>query len=129
MAAPQVSIVPLDSAPDAAAWRVRWRVTNTGSTELRLVRVLAPHGRFRATDRAVNQLIAPQATAELAAEVAFTEPPGAEVENAFLILIARCDAREWRILARLRVGADANGAPRPLTERIDVQEVGFSGSG
>ncbi|HVR89403.1 MAG TPA: hypothetical protein VHG53_07655 [Candidatus Limnocylindria bacterium] len=112
-----------------ALWRVRWRVANETGVELRLTGLAIPHGRFRAADQDLDIALRANGTAELAADVSFTESRGTEVENAFLILTARSDGRDWRILARLRVPAGEDGAPRPLTERIDVQEVGFNGPG
>ena len=68
---------------------------------------------------------------ELKFEVACQEEPGTVVENAFLILVAHCQGEAWRLLARLTINwsqAQA-GEPRPLTEMITAQRVGFSAAG
>ena len=62
-------------------------------------------------------------------EISCDGPAGSEIENTFLILTAEAGAKGWRILARLRVRVGADGVPHPTTERIDVQEVNFSGQG
>ena len=62
-------------------------------------------------------------------EISCAEPAGQEIENTFLILTAEAGEKTWRILARMRVRVDAGGVPHPVTERIDAQEVGFSGHG
>ncbi len=54
------------------------------------------------------------------------EPPGAVVENAFLILRVLERGREWRVLARLTVGFDRDGAPESATESITTQLMGIS---
>ena len=63
------------------------------------------------------------------ARFACAEPPGSEIENTFLIVTAEAAAKTWRILARMRVRVTADGVPHPVTERVDVQEVGFYGRG
>ena len=105
------------------AWRVRWRVTSDPA--LRLTHVAAPHGKFRAADADID-LATPT---ELGLDVLSTVPPGADVENTFLILTAGSAERSWRILARMRVRSDADGVPGPVVERIDVQEVEPGGQG
>jgi len=54
------------------------------------------------------------------------EAPGAEIENAFLILRVAFDDNDWLILVRLRIRIDAQGRPASATELITVQRVGFS---
>ncbi len=51
------------------------------------------------------------------------EPPGAVVENAFLILRVLERSREWRVLVRLTVTFDRDGAPTTTTELITCQGV------
>ena len=65
--------------------------------------------------------------AELALDVRSSEPPGSEIENTFLILTAEGGDASWRILARMRVRVDRDGVPRPVVERVDVQEVPSGG--
>ena len=100
---------------------MRWRVTS--DPPIRLAHAAAPHGRFRAADVDID-LVTP---AELALDIAMADPPGTEIENTFLILTAGSDRRSWRILARMRVHVADDGVPTPVTERIDVQEVGSGG--
>jgi hypothetical protein len=119
--APRVAVDVVDVVRAGDAWRVRWRIAS--DPPLRLIHVAAPHGKLRAADRDID-LVTP---VELALEVVSTEPAGTEIENTFLILTAEAERTTWRILARMRVRVGADGVPHPVTERIDVQEVGFSG--
>jgi hypothetical protein len=112
----------------AGRWRVRWRITNQCDA-LHLTQIAAPHGRFRSPDHAIDVVLAAGGSFEPQLEIACAEPASSEIENAFLILTAEADAKTWRILARMRVRVGADGVPHPVTERIDVQEVGFSGQG
>jgi hypothetical protein len=125
--APRVHVDTVDVRAAEGLWHTRWLVGNDGGTAFELTRAVAPHGRYRADERAIEATLAPGEAASVELDVR-ADPAGGEVENAFLILIARSGAAEWRILARLRVRVD-DGVPRPLVERIDVQEVGFGGEG
>jgi hypothetical protein len=109
-------------------WKVRWRITNQGDP-LHLTAIAAPHGKFRSPDHAIDVALAAGGSFEPQLEIASAEPASSEIENAFLILTAEGDAKTWRILARMRVRVADDGVPHPVTERIDVQEVGFSGQG
>ena len=109
-------------------WKVRWRLTNQGDA-IHLRTIAAPHGKFRSADHEIDVALAAGGTFEPQLEVASAEPAGAEIENTFLIVTAEADAKTWRILARIKVRVGADGVPRPATERIDVQEVGFGGQG
>ena len=111
-----------------ARWKIRWRVTNNGEP-LHLTAIAAPHGKFRSPDHAIDVALAAGGTFEPQLEIASAEPAGSEIENTFLILTAEADGATWRILARMRVRVDKDGVPHPVTERIDVQEVGFYGQG
>ena len=109
-------------------WKISWRVTNEGDA-LHLTQIAAPHGKFRSPDHAIDVTLAAGGRFEPQLEIASAEAPGSEIENTFLILTAEAGAKGWRILARLRVRVGADGVPHPTTERIDVQEVNFSGQG
>jgi hypothetical protein len=109
-------------------WKVRWRITNE-SEAIHLTAIAAPHGKFRSPDHAIDVSLPAAGSFEPQLEIACAEPPGSEIENTFLILTAEADAKAWRILARMRVRIGADGVPHPATERIDVQEVNFSGQG
>lgn len=102
---------------------MRWRIAT--DPPARLTHAAAPHGKFRADDRDLD-LTTP---AELALDIASSEPPGTEVENTFLIVTAEAERRSWRILARMRVRIGEDATPHPVIERIDVQEVGSDGQG
>jgi hypothetical protein len=129
MAAPRVAVAPLAVTRAAAGtWKVRWRITNQGDA-LRLVQIVAPHGKFRSRDHAIDVALAPDGSFEPQLEIACAEPAGSEIENTFLIVTAEAAAKSWRILARMRVRVDGDGVPHPVTERVDVQEVNFSGQG
>ena len=126
---PRVAIEPLAvTRAGAGIWKVRWRVTNEGEP-LHLTDIAAPHGKFRSRDHAIDVALATGASFEPQLEIACAEPAGSQIENTFLIVTAETAAKTWRILARMRVRVGADGVPHPLTERIDVQEVGFSGQG
>lgn len=126
---PRVAVEPLAVTRTAAGrWKVRWRITNEDEA-LHLIAIAAPHGRFRSPDHAIDVTLAAGSAFEPQLEITCVEPPGSEIENAFLIVTAESGAKTWRILARMRVRVGADGVPHPVTERIDAQEVGFSGQG
>lgn len=127
MTAPRVAVAPIAVTRAAPGrWKVRWRITNEGEA-LHLTQVAAPHGKFRSPDHAIDVALPPGGSFDTQLEIACAEPAGQEIENTFLILTAEAEHGTWRILARMRIRVDANGVPHPTTERIDVQEVGFSG--
>jgi hypothetical protein len=109
-------------------WKVRWRITNHGDP-LHLTAIAAPHGKFRSPDHAIDVALAAGGSFEPQLEIGSAEPAGSEIENTFLIITGEAEAKTWRILARMRVRVGADGVPHPVTERIDVQEVNFSGQG
>jgi len=118
---PRVAIDIVDVVRAGDRWRMSWRITS--DVPLRLISAAAPHGRLHAADVQVD-LGTP---ADLALDVRCDDAPDTDIENTFLILIAAADPRPWRILARMRVHIGGDGVPRPMVERVDVQEVGFSG--
>ena len=129
MTAPRVAVASIAVTRAAPGrWKVRWRITNEGDA-LHLTQVAAPHGKFRSRDHAIDVALATGASFEPQLEIACAEPAGSQIENTFLIVTAETAAKTWRILARMRVRVTSDGVPHPLTERIDVQEVGFSGQG
>jgi len=126
---PRVAIEPVAVTRGApGTWKVRWRITNDGGP-LHLTEIAAPHGRFRARDHAIDVDLPGGGSFEPQLAISCVEPAGQEIENAFLIVTAESDGRPWRILARMRIRVGADGVPHPTTERIDAQEVGFSGPG
>jgi len=132
-AKPEVVIEPVSrqSGPDPGQWVFGWDVRNVGQAPLTLLQAWQPHGHFRGprTGLTAHPEIPPGATGRVDLPVACDEPPGTVVENAFLILNAEWRRDAWRILARLRITADASGAPDPTTEDISVQRIGFSREG
>jgi hypothetical protein len=130
MTAPHVAVEPLAVTRGApGSWKVRWRITNDGDAALHLTQIAAPHGKFRSPDHAIDVPLAAGGSFEPQLLIASAEPANAEIENTFLILTGDAGGKSWRILARMRVRIDAAGVPHAVTERIDVQEVGFSGHG
>ncbi len=127
---PQVFVetVSVRSGSSAGRWLVSWLVRNIGSTPIQLLACWLPHGRFRGQQRRLSPapIVAPAGSAQLELPVLCREPPGAVVENAFLIFRIMWKEQEWRVLARLRVEADDKGTPWPITERITAHPVGFS---
>lgn len=117
----------MDVQPAGDLWRTRWLIGNDGDAELALTRAHAPHVRFRAEPSQLDLVLAPDQASPISLDLR-VDVAGGEIENAFLILTLRSGGSGWRILTRVRVRMDT-GVPRPSVERIDVQEVGFSGSG
>ena len=115
-------------AASPGEWLVAWRVKNLGDETLQLLSGRLPHSLFRCDERELGALPAlrPNESARLEFPVRCPEPPGTIVENAFLILSVLCREEPWRILARLRVSLDREGAPQTATELITTQRVGFS---
>lgn len=127
--APRLVVEPASvTRASPGRWKVRWKITNEGDA-LHLSQIAAPHGKFRSADFAIDVALPAGGSFEPQLEIASSEPAGTEIENTFLILTAEAGEKTWRILARMRVRVDAGGVPHPVTERIDVQEVGFSGHG
>jgi hypothetical protein len=107
---------------------VAWRIHNTGRLPLQLTDVWLPHGKFRSPARRLEpalELAAGEA-ADLELPVTFTDPPGTQVENAFLIFRARWNHQRWRVLARLTIVADAAGGPDNTCEAITTHPIGFA---
>ena len=126
---PRAAVEPLAvTRAGPGTWKVRWRVTNEGEPT-HLTAIAVPHGKFRSPDHAIDVALAAGGTFEPQLEIASAEPAGTEIENTFLILTAEAGSKTWRILTRMRVRVGADGVPHPVTERMDVQEVGFSGQG
>lgn len=127
---PELSVEPGAVRPGSARreWLVAWRLRNSGLAPVQVLSAHQPHDHFFHPEQelAPPLVLAPGQAAELALPVAFEEAPGAEVENAFLILRLLWDGRPWRVLLRLRVAAGADGTPRPTAERLTTQPVGFA---
>ncbi len=130
---PEVVLEAVSRRPGSGPgqWVFGWDVRNVGQVPLTLVQAWQPHGQFRGprTELHSRPEVFPGATARVDLSVACAEPPGAVVENAFLILTLEWRRETWRILARLRITVDAAGVPDPTTEDISVQRIGFSVQG
>ena len=116
-------------APDR--WRTVWSIENIGDSVLEIFTARLPHGKFRSEEKvfAPPVAIAPHGNRPIEIEARCGEPPGAEVENGFLILRVAHDGEQWLILTRLRIRMDARGTPGAATELTTVQHVGFAETG
>ncbi|HEX8967041.1 MAG TPA: hypothetical protein VF937_04120 [Chloroflexota bacterium] len=105
-------------------WRVTWRVSNDTRDWLQLDDAWIPHGRFHASGHLpLSETIRPGASTEITCPVESSEPPGAVVDNAFLILRVRAGGRGWRLFARMRVAFDARSWPVPVVETVTAQSI------
>lgn len=108
-------------------WLVAFDVANRGREPVALLEAWLPHGRFRCAEQPLADVLPPGGGTTLSFEVAFDEEPGAEVENAFVILQVRWREGAWRVMTRLTVTARADGAPEAATQLLTAHRVGFSG--
>ncbi|HEX2386327.1 MAG TPA: hypothetical protein VHL99_07180 [Candidatus Binatia bacterium] len=109
-------------------WIVRWKIHNLGEAPLSILAARLPHGKFRSDEKSIDPPleIASGETGRIEIEARCADRPGAEVENAFVILRVTHAGAPWLILARLRITVDNDGTPNSATELITVQPVGFS---
>jgi hypothetical protein len=128
---PQIDVRAVAVRPGAevGSWDIVWAVRNLGTDPVAVRQAWLPHGRFRSPRRDYEPPLRIERGADthLAFAVACNEEPGAVVENAFVILSVDWRGGAWRILARIRTAIDDRRAPRPVTETISVQPVGFAG--
>lgn len=125
MTAPELRFEPKETVRDGDGWRTRWRVTNSSGRPVRLESVAAPHSRYRAGETQLALDLTDTASFDLTATT--NGGPGDDVENAFLLVLARIDDEQWRVLARFRVLFDGDGTPRPRVDSVTRHRVGFSG--
>jgi len=127
---PEIAIEQLSAKQAAVAgtWTTAWEIRNLGAPPLIILAARFPHGKFRWEEIEFAPAIdlGPKEARKLELEVRCDEPPGTEVENAFLILRVLQREEPWLILARLRVRVSEDGAPAAATELITAQRVGFS---
>jgi hypothetical protein len=127
---PQISF--RQGSPARAAgpdlWRMMWHIENMGRRPLTLSAARFPHGRFKAAEQRFEPPIdlGPDERSEIETLTVCHEPPGAVVENAFVILTVIWLGTLWRIFGRLRITIDSHGQPDALTEFITAQRAGFS---
>jgi hypothetical protein len=126
MARPALRIEPVGVAePADDGWRTTWSVSNAAPEPVRIRGATAPHSQFRGQAELSIDVPA-NGTATFALVVLVDGVAGAEIENAFLIVLVD-GVDQWRVLARLRVRLEDGGRPRPRVETVTVQRVGFSG--
>jgi hypothetical protein len=109
-------------------WRVEWKIDNLGEAALNILAARLPHGKFRSDEKLFDPPleVATHQSSRFEVEARCAEAPGAEVENAFVILRVTQDGAPRLILARLRIRIDDQGTPNSVTELITVQPVGFA---
>ena len=127
---PRVRVTQISCARCGEDWRMAWRIGNLTTSEMRLLDVRFPHGRFRSGLRELADVRgAPSASTNLEAVIACRGRDGEVVENTFLISTVEWRKVLWRILARMTVRFAADGSPAAVTELVTVQRVGFSDPG
>lgn len=124
MSEPVLRLEARDAVRVNGSWRVRWRVSNSGTDHVRLVAVRAPHSRFRAEPSDLNVVVVESAVIEQTLRV--EAAPGEEIENAFVIFVAVKDHETWRVLFRVRIHLAADGTPEPVVEAMSTHRVGFA---
>jgi hypothetical protein len=109
-------------------WRTAWRIKNLGKEPLQILATRLPHGKFRSEEKTFEPSLDVPANESISLEIEARcgEPPGAEVENGFVILRVAQEDALWLILVRVKVRIAADGTPSAATELITVQPVGFS---
>jgi|ERR1043166_7023795 hypothetical protein len=127
---PKISLRQISASSEAkkGAWQIAWRVENLSQHSLRLDAARFPHGQFKAGEQQFDSplLLGDQEAAIFESTIKCEEPPGAIVENAFVIFTSVWKESRWRIFVRLRVTVDDKGQPNAVTELITTQKIGFS---
>jgi hypothetical protein len=113
---------------DREEWLVSWRIKNLGIAPLEVLASRLPHSQFWSGEQELNPspTVLPDESFLLERSVRCSEPAGAAVENAFLILRVIWMNESWRIFARFRVVFNEEGAPNTVTELTTTQRIGFS---
>lgn len=127
----EVEVLGCRPGSEAGQWRAAWRIWNRGDEPASVLAAWHPHGKFRGAQNVIEPPISvqPGDYGGLQTAVRCTEPPGSEIENAFLVLRVADGAQErWRVFARLRVSIAEDSVPEPRVEVITTQRVGFSRS-
>ncbi|HEV8671820.1 MAG TPA: hypothetical protein VGS01_13925 [Candidatus Limnocylindria bacterium] len=127
MSAPRLRIEPLGVAKrDGEGWRTTWRIANPDNESIRVLDAVAPHSKFRG-EASLDREVRRSRSMTFPLVVRVEGAAGTDIENAFVILLIQQGALRWRVLARLRVGLEDAGRPRPRIEAVTLQRVGFSG--
>ena len=124
----EVEMAGADKTGVPKRWRTVWNIKNLGVASLRILAARLPHGKFRSEEKtfAPPLDIPTNENGRIEIDARCGEPPGAEIENAFVILRVTQESSRWLVLARLRIRIDADGMPKSATELITVQPAGFS---
>lgn len=124
----KIELGSLSPTPIRDRWLIRWRIENSSEHPLRILSGRLPHGRFKSEEKTLEAAptLSPNETSTVDFLVSCGGQPGSAIENAFLILRVLWMDKPWWIFARLRVEIDAQGEPRPVTEMVTAEEVGFS---
>lgn len=104
---------------------VAWRIENVGTDPVALLAARLPHDHFHAKESEFSPelVLAPGAGKLLTLEASCSDPAGAVVENAFLILRLRRGLERWLLFARLRIDVDERGTLAPVVERVSAQRI------
>ena len=121
MSAPALRLEAREATRVDGMWRVQWRVTNLGGDHVRLVAARAPHPSFRSDAQELNAVVVESASFEQTVTV--EAQPGADIENAFVILVAVKERETWRVLFRVRVHVGADGTPAPHVEAASTHRI------
>ena len=128
---PEIGVEQVEqrSTDQPGEWIVTWRIENLTSGLLVVEAAWLPHGQFRGdrTDFDPAVTLNASETTDLPLLVRCPQNVELVVENAFLILTVQWRDQPWRILTRLTVRMEADGAPTATTETMTIQPVGFSG--
>jgi hypothetical protein len=127
---PKISLQQISVAPgcEQGEWLITWRVENPDRRPLHVDAARLPHSQFKAGEQRFRPslILGYGEATQFESTVLCAEPAGATVENAFIIFSAVWLERRWRIFVRLRIVVDDQGKPKPITESITTQQVGFS---
>jgi hypothetical protein len=124
----RVDVVDVRRAATPGEWLITWRIDNEDRVPITVTAAWLPHGKFRGAERAFDPplTIAAASSTELVLAARCAEPPGALVENAFVILRVRAQGICWRVLTRLVVVVDNPDHLDIQRQRVTFQRVGFS---
>ena len=109
-----LSIEQISAAPAPDGWHIRWRIGNPDPEPVTIFGAWLPHSRFRSAELALSLCHWGLGSVELNSVVAWNEPAGTAVANAFLILRLASS----RAFARLTVTAGADGEPHAVCEAV-----------
>ena len=127
---PKISLRQISASSEAkkGAWQIAWRVENLSQHSLRLDAARFPHGQFKAGEQQFEPPLSlgNKESAVFESTIKCEEPPGAIVENAFVIFTSVWKESRWRIFVRLRVSINDDGQPQAISELVTTQQVGFS---